>query len=144
MNTQYYFHTKYKLQPSQTSSCIMIWTWRLYWVSNAAVATRIPFSSILFYASSLLLHHFYFSIHISITLKTTTTTTTDERRRTNGKTPLLSIPVHLLLTMTNNCLLHYSSTFRHWIRYNNDDDDKDDDDANDTLTTALYRPFRLF
>ncbi|SAL96636.1 hypothetical protein [Absidia glauca] len=53
-------------------------------------------------------------------------------------------PVRLLLTMTDNDLLHQSSFFRLQIRYDDDDDDNDDNDDDDDSTTALDQLLRLF
>jgi hypothetical protein len=69
----------------------MVRTWHSHRISNSALATRINFSvnpifSFFFASSSL-----YFSIDISIALRTATTTTKDERRRTNGNTPLVNV-----------------------------------------------------
>jgi hypothetical protein len=65
------------------------------------LSTRVTFPSILFFAPSSLLHHFfYFSFDLSITLRITTMTK-DEGWPTNGKTPLLRI-LFISSTMTNN------------------------------------------
>jgi hypothetical protein len=126
--------------PSVTD--ISVWAWYEWFAPlhrnfKCRPATRNPFLSILFFrlffASST---HCTFISSIDISIALRTTTMGDERRWANGQTLLLSIlACHLL---------HFLTSFRHRILYDDNDDDNDDDDVNDDLTTALYRPIRLF
>jgi hypothetical protein len=65
-----------------------------HWLSNSALATRVAFSSILFFASSMLFHHFFFflSIDIDAAPRTTCPLHIDLEWRTQGNPPSFSCP----------------------------------------------------